>query len=235
MQNKIIFYRSNNWDVKIDVRFENETFWMSQKMMAELFEVQENNITYHLKEIFESEELDKNWTTQKIWVVRKEGSREVKRNIDFYNLDAIIAVWYRINSKKATQFRIWATSILKEFIVKGFVLDDEMLKNWKKFWKDYFDELLERIRDIRSSERRFYQKLTDIYSLSVDYDKNSEITKNFFSTIQNKLHFAISWNTAAEIIYNRADSEKENMGLTSWKYWPDWKILKSDVVIAKYY
>jgi len=231
----IIFYRWNNWDVKIDVRFENETFWMSQKMMAELFEVQENNITYHLKEIFNSWELEKNWTTQKIWVVQREGNREVKRQIDFYNLDAIIAVWYRVNSKKATQFRIWATNVLKEFIVKGFALDDEMLKNWKRFWKDYFDELLERIRDIRSSERRFYQKITDIFSLSVDYDKNSEITKEFFATIQNKLHFAVSWNTAAEIIYNRVDSEKEHMWLTNWKAWPEGKIMKSDVIIAKNY
>ena len=234
-ENKIIFYRWKFWEIKIDVRFENETFWMSQKMMAELFEVKENNITYHLKEIFESWELDKSSITQKIWVVQKEWNRQVKRQIDFYNLDAIIAVWYRVNSKKATQFRIWATKVLKEFIVKGFVLDDEMLKNWKKFWKDYFDELLERIRDIRTSERRFYQKLTDIYALSVDYDKNSEITKEFFATIQNKLHFAITWNTAAEIIYDRADAKKENMWLTSWKYWPEWKILKSDVVIAKNY
>ena len=232
---QIIFYKSQAWDIKINVFLKNETLWLSQKMMAELFWVQENNITYHLKEIYTSWELENKTTTQKIWVVQKEWNREVKRDIDFYNLDAIIAVWYRINSKQATQFRIWATNVLKEFIIKGFVMDDERLKNWDKFWKKYFEELLERIRDIRTSERKFYQKLTDLYSLSADYDKNDKTTKQFFATIQNKLHFAISWNTAAEVIYDRVNSEKENMWLTNWKTSPNWKIMKSDVSIAKNY
>ncbi len=232
---QIIFYKSQTWDIKINVFLKDETLWLSQKMMAELFWVQENNITYHLKEIYNSGELDNNSTTQKIWVVQKEWNREVKRNIDFYNLDVIIAVWYRVNSKQATGFRIWATNVLKEFVIKGFVMDDERLKNWDIFWKKYFEELLERIRDIRTSERIFYQKLTDLYSLSADYDKDSETTKQFFATIQNKLHFAISWNTAAEIIYDRVDSEKENMWLTNWKDSPKWKIMKSDVSIAKNY
>ena len=233
--NQIIFYKSKTWDIKINVFLKDETLWLSQKMMAELFWVQENNITYHLKEIYHSWELENKWTTQKIWVVQKEWNRKVKRNIDYYNLDVIIAVWYRVNSKQATQFRIWATSVLKEFVIKGFVMDDERLKNWDKFWKKYFEELLERIRDIRTSERMFYQKLTDLYSLSADYDKGNETTKQFFATIQNKLHFAISWNTASEIIYDRVDSEKENMWLTSWKTSPKWKIMKSDVNIAKNY
>ncbi len=232
---QIIFYKSQTWNIKINVFLKDKTLWLSQKMMAELFWVQENNITYHIKEIYNSQELDNNSTTQKIWVVQKEWIREVKRNIDFYNLDVIIAVWYRVNSKQATQFRIWATNVLKEFIIKGFVMDDERLKNWDKFWKKYFEELLERIRDIRTSERIFYQKLTDLYSLSADYDKDSETTKQFFATIQNKLHFAISWNTASEIIYDRVDSEKENMWLTSWKDSTKWKIMKSDVSIAKNY
>ena len=232
---QIIFYKTQNWDIKINVFLKDETLWLSQKMMAELFWVQENNITYHIKEIYNSGELDNNSTTQKIWVVQKEWNRDVKRNIDFYNLDMIIAVWYRVNSLQATGFRIWATNVLKEFIIKGFVMDDERLKNWDKFWKKYFEELLERIRDIRTSERIFYQKLTDLYSLSADYDKDSETTKQFFATIQNKLHFAISWNTAAEIIYDRVDSEKENIWLTSWRDFPKWKIMKSDVSIAKNY
>ncbi len=232
---QIIFYKSQTWNIKINVFLKDETFWLSQKMMAELFHVQENNITYHIKEIYNSQELDNNSTTQKIWVVQKEWNREVKRNIDFYNLDVIIAVWYRVNSLQATQFRIWATNVLKEFIIKGFVMDDERLKNWDKFWKKYFEELLERIRDIRTSERIFYQKLTDLYSLSSDYDKDNETTKQFFATIQNKLHFAISWNTAAELIYDRVDSKKENMWLTNWKDSPKSKIMKSDVSIAKNY
>ncbi|NDK08099.1 cell filamentation protein Fic [Candidatus Gracilibacteria bacterium] len=232
---QIIFYKSQTGDIKINVFLKDETLWLSQKMMAELFGVQENNITYHIKEIYNSGELDNNSTTQKIGVVQKEGNREVKRNIDFYNLDVIIAVGYRVNSLQATQFRIWATNVLKEFIIKGFVMDDERLKNGDKFGKKYFEELLERIRDIRTSERIFYQKLTDLYSLSADYDKESETTKHFFATIQNKLHYAISGNTAAEIIYDRVDSEKDNMGLTNWKDSPKGKIMKSDVSIAKNY
>ena len=237
MQNskQIIFYKSQTWDIKINVFLKDETLWLSQKMMAELFWVQVPAISKHLENIYNEWELNLNWTVSKMETVQKEWNREVKRNIDFYNLDAIIAVWYRVNSKQATQFRIWATNILKEFIIKGFVMDDERLKNWDKFWKKYFEELLERIRDIRTSERIFYQKLTDLYSLSADYDKNNETTKQFFATIQNKLHFAISWSTAAEIIYDRVDSEKENMWLTNWKTSPKWKIMKSDVIIAKNY
>lgn len=233
--NQIIFYKSKDWDIKIDVLLENETIWLSQKQMGELFDTSKQNISLHLQNCFEIWELSQKATVKKILTVQKEWNREVKRNVDFYNLDAVIAVWYRVNSKKATQFRIWATNILHQFIIKWFVMDDERLKNWAKFGKDYFEELLERIRDIRSSERRFYQKLTDLYSLSADYDKNSETTKEFFATVQNKLHFAISWNTASEIIYNRADAEKINMWLTNWKASPHGKIIKSDVVIAKNY
>jgi hypothetical protein len=200
-----------------------------------LFSVESHTITYHLKEIYQSGELQINSTARKIRVVQQEGQREVSRELDFYNLDAIIAVGYRVNSYQATQFRIWATSTLKEFIIKGFVLDDERLKQGKSFGKDYFDELLERIREIRASERRFYQKITDIYALSADYDKNSPVTKDFFATVQNKLHWAITGKTAAEIIYASADATKLYMGLTNWKHAPNGKILKSDTLIAKNY
>ena len=227
MQNskQIIFYKSQTWNIKINVLFQDETLWLSQKMMAELFSCSTDNIALHIKNIYESWELNEKSTSEDLSVVQKEWNREVKRNVKHYNLDTIIAVWYRVNSLQATQFRIWATNVLKEFIIKGFVMDDERLKNWDKFWKKYFEELLERIRDIRTSERIFYQKLTDLYSLSADYDKDSETTKQFFATIQNKLHFAISWNTAAEIIYDRVDSEKENMWLTTWRDSPKWKII----------
>ena len=232
MQNQIIFYKSQTWDIKINVTLKDETLWLSQKMMAELFWVQQPAIAKHLKNIFESWELEENSVYSKMEYTASDWKNY---NTNFYKLDAVLSVWYRINSKQATQFRIWATSVLTEFIKKGFVMDDDRLKNWEKFWKDYFEELLERIRDIRSSERKFYQKLTDIFSLSADYDKDSEITKTFFATMQNKLHFAISGNTAAEIIFDRVDSEKENMGLTNWKDAPNWKIMKSDVSIAKNY
>ena len=232
MQKQIIFYKSQTWDIKINVTLKDETLWLSQKMMAELFWVQQPAIAKHLKNIFESWELEENSVYSKMEYTASDWKNY---NTNFYKLDAVLSVWYRINSKQATQFRIWATSVLTEFIKKGFVMDDDRLKNWEKFWKDYFEELLERIRDIRSSERKFYQKLTDIFSLSADYDKDSEITKTFFATIQNKLHFAISGNTAAEIIFDRVDSEKENMGLTNWKDAPNWKIMKSDVSIAKNY
>ena len=214
---EFITFKLQEKDKGIQVRYENETLWMTQKAMAELFDVEEPAIAKHLINIYNEKELDKDSTYSKMELVQKEGNRSVKRNVEFYNLDAIITVGYRVNSKKATNFRIWATKILKEYMIKGVVMDDERLKNPNYiFGEDYFEETLERIRNIRSSERRFYQKITDIYSsCSIDYDKDSEITKKFFKTVQNKLHFAITGNTAAEIIYNRVDSEKEHMGLTS--------------------
>ena len=204
--------------------------------MSKLFEVEVNTINYHLKEIFETHELEENRTIRKIRTVQKEGNREVSREISFYSLDAIIAVGYRVNSKQATDFRIWATNTLKEYIKKGFVLNDELLKNGPKFGKDYFKELLERIRSIRTSERRIWQQITDIFAeCSIDYDKDSKTTQKFYATVQNKFHYAITGNTAAEIIYNRVDSKKANMGLTNWNKSPDGKILKSDVSTAKNY
>lgn len=235
-QGNVIFYTTPKHQVRVEVHFEDEIFWLTQKRMAELFGVESNTITYHLKEIFASGELDENSTTRKIRAVQQEGQRQVTRTLDFYNLDAIIAVGYRVNSAEATQFRIWSTQVLKEYIIKGFVLDDERLKNGKQFGKDYFAELLERIREIRASERRFYQKITDIYSqCSIDYDSKAEITQTFFKTVQNKLHFAITGMTAAEIIRSRADSDKPGMGLKTWKNSPDGKILRTDVTIAKNY
>ena len=204
--------------------------------MGELFGVESHTINYHLKEIYRSGELNELATTRKIRVVQNEGNRDVNRNLDFYNLDAIISIGYRVNSYQATQFRIWATKTLKEFIIKGFVLDDERLKKGGKvFGKDYFEELLEKIREIRASERRFYQKITDIYALSVDYDKKSPLTRDFFASVQNKLHWAITGKTAAEIIYSSADAKQIFMGLKTWKNALDGKILKSDVIIAKNY
>lgn len=232
----IIFYSTPEGNVKVEVIFNDETFWLTQKRMAELFNVESHTITYHLKEIFKTGELNEEATTRKIRVVQKEGKRDVSRDLDFYNLDAIIAVGYRVNSKQATQFRIWATKTLREFIIKGFVLDDERLKQGKHFGKDYFDELLERIREIRASERRFYLKITDIYEqCSIDYSKDAEITQRFFKTVQNKLHWAITGHTAAEIIAGRADANKPNMGLTTWKNAPKGKVLKGDISIAKNY
>lgn len=232
----IIFYNTPTGDVKIEVIFTDETFWLTQKRMAELFGVESNTITYHLKEIFKDGELPENATTRKIRVVQKEGGRDVSRDLDFYNLDAIIAVGYRVNSYQATQFRIWATKTLKEFIIKGFVLDDERLKQGKRFGKDYFDELLDRIREIRASERRFYLKITDIYEqCSIDYSKEAEITQTFFKTVQNKLHYAISGKTAAQIIAERASASKPHMGLQTWKNASTGKVLKGDIGIAKNY
>jgi len=234
--NDILFYNDANGQVKIEVIYEGDTFWLSQKKMAALFDVESNTITYHLKEIYQSKELTSEATTRKFRVVQREGNRDVNRNIDFYNLDAIIAVGYRVNSYRATQFRIWATATLKEFIIKGFVLDDERLKQGKRFGQDYFDELLERIREIRASERRFYQKITDIYKeCSSDYVANDMQTQSFYKTVQNKLEWAITGKTAPELIVDRASSEQENMGLQTWKKSPDGKILKSDVSIAKNY
>lgn len=229
----ILFYTTPTYDVKVEVHFEDETFWMSQKRMAELFGVEVPTINYHLKEVFSSGELDEEAVIRKIRITADDGKKYLT---NFYNLDAIISVGYRVNSAQATQFRIWATKTLKEFIVKGFVLDDERLKNGTHFGKDYFDELLEKIREIRASERRFYQKITDIYKeCSADYDPASPVTQEFFTTVQNKLEFAITGMTAPEIIHSRADREKPNMGLTTWKNGPEGKILQSDVTVAKNY
>ncbi len=231
-----LLYTGSDGNVNIEVFLQDETVWLTQKAMGRLFGVESHTITYHLKEIFKSGELIEKATTRKIRAVQTEGKRLVKRELDFYNLDAIISVGYRVNSYQATQFRIWATKTLKEYIIKGFALDDERLKQSKRlFGKDYFDELLERIREIRASERRFYQKITDIYALSADYDKNAPATKEFFATVQNKLHWAITGKTAAEIVYTSADAAKTYMGLTNWKRAPDGKILKSDVAVAKNY
>lgn len=232
----IVFYQTENADVVVNVVYKDETFWLSQKAMAAVFDVNPQAITKHLSNIYEEQELVKDSTCSILEQVQKEGNRNVKRSVEFYNLDAIIAVGYRVNSKKATKFRQWATKTLREYITKGFVLNEKLLKNGKQFGQDYFDELLEKIREIRASERRAYQKITDIFEqCSCDYDKDSETTKNFYAFVQNKLHFAVSGNTAAEIVYNRADSQKEHMGLTSWKNSPNGKIYKSDVTIAKNY
>jgi len=231
-----VIFKTDTGKVNVEVFVKDETVWLTQKAMGQLFGVESHTITYHLKEIYKTGELDEKATTRKIRAVQTEGKREVTRSLDFYNLDSIISVGYRVNSYQATQFRIWATKTLKEYITKGFVLDDERLKQGGIiFGKDYFDELLERIREIRASERRFYQKITDIYALSADYDKNAPITKKFFSTAQNTLHWAITGKTAAEIIYSEADAKKIYMGLTNWKQAPDGKILKLDVSIAKNY
>ena len=235
-EHKIVLYQVEDTNIYVNVMFKEDTFWMTQKALADLFECTTDNISLHLKNIYKEEELDENRTTEFFSVVQNEGQRNVKRKVKCYNLDAIIAVGYRVNSKKATRFRQWATKTLKEYITKGFVLNDDMLKNGRPFGKDYFDELLERIREIRASERRAYQKITDVFEqCSYDYDKNSEITKAFYAFVQNKLHFAVTGKTAAELIYERADSEKPAMGLTTWKDSPDGKILKRDIGIAKNY
>lgn len=236
LQQEIVLYQIEDTNVCVSVAYKDETFWLTQKAMAELFGVNSQAITKHLGNIYEEEELDREATCSKMEQVQQEGSRTVRRKVDFYNLDAIIAVGYRVNSKKATRFRQWATKTLKEYITKGFVLNDDMLKNGKPFGKDYFDELLERIREIRASERRAYQKITDVFEqCSYDYDKDSEITKNFYAFVQNKLHFAVTGQTVAEIIFDRADASKPTMGLTTWKDAPDGKIYKRDISIAKNY
>ncbi|HAV92323.1 TPA: hydroxyacid dehydrogenase [candidate division WOR-3 bacterium] len=228
---QIIIYKTEDGRIKLDVRFDGDTVWLTQKLLAELFDVEINTINYHLKEIFKSKELIEEATIRNFRIVQKEGKREVIRDVVFYNLDAVISVGYRVNSARATQFRIWATQKLKEYIVKGFVLDDERLKNPDVPF-DYFEELTRRIQDIRTSEKRFYRKITDIYSLSVDYDPTSEISINFFKNVQNKVHWAISGKTATEIIAERANSKKNNMGLTNWRGSVP---IKSDVMIAKNY
>lgn len=232
-----ILYSTPNGEVKLEVLLQEESLWLTQKAIAELFGVDRSVITKHLINIYETNELSKISTCAKIAQVQKEGNREVKREIEFYNLDAIISVGYRVNSSKATQFRIWATKTLKEYIIKGFVLDDERLKQGQKvFGKDYFRELLQRVRSIRASERRIYQQVTDIFAeCSIDYDKNSDITKNFYAMVQNKFHYAITGKTAPEIIYSTADKTKENMGLSTWKNAPDGRILKQDILVAKNY
>ncbi len=233
MQNQLILYSGEAGNVHVKVTYLKDTFWLPQKVIAELFDCSADNVSLHLKNIFNSGELSPDSVTEEISVTARDGKNYLTK---FYNLDAIIAVGYRVNSKQATQFRIWATQTLKEFIVKGFVLNGDMLKNGKPFGKDYFDELLERIREIRASERRFYQKLGDIFEqCSADYSKNAEETSLFYKMVQNKLHFAITGKTAAEIVHERADKTQTNMGLSSWKNAPDGKILKSDVGIAKNY
>jgi len=231
MTTEIILYSTPEGDKKVGVLYHDENFWLTQKALAGLFNVKVPAVSKHLKKIFDSGELEEDSVVSKMETTAADGKNYKTK---YYNLDAIIAVGYRVNSYQATQFRIWATKTLKEFIIKGFVLDDERLKHGKHFGRDYFDELLERIREIRASERRFYQKITDIYALSADYDKNAPITQEFFATVQNKLHWAITGKTAAEIIYESADAEKMHMGLTSWKA-PDGKILKSDASVAKNY
>lgn len=236
LASNILLYKTKQGETRIEVIFNSETFWMSQKRMADLFGVNVRTINYHLGQIYESGELAKEATIRKIGIVQSEGERDVERTPMFYNLDAIIAVGYRVNSYQATQFRIWATSVLKEMIIKGFVLDDERLKQGKHFGKDYFDDLLERIREIRASERRYYQKITDVYAeCSADYDPKSETTQLFFKMVQNMMHWAVTHQTAAEIVYSRADTKMPHMGLTTWKNAPDGRVQKSDTIVAKNY
>lgn len=228
-----LLYTTPNSDIKVETYLHNETLWLPQKRIAELFGVDRTVVTKHLKNIFESEELEENSVSAKIAHTAEDGK---KYNTKFYNLDAILSVGYRVNSLQATQFRIWATKILKEFIIKGFAMDDDRMKNGRYFGKDYFRELLERVRSIRTSERRIYQQITDIFAeCSIDYDKNSSVTKDFYATVQNKFHFAITGQTSAEIIYKKADKTKPFMGLQTWKNSPDGRVLKSDSIIAKNY
>lgn len=232
MDSNIILYTTDTGNVSVQVQYEDGTFWLTQKRMAELFGVEVHTVNYHLKEIFQSGELQEDAVIRKIRITAVDGKNYLT---NFYHLDAIIAVGYRVNSKQATQFRIWATKTLNEFIVKGYVLDKERLIKGPSFGHDYFKELLVEIREIRASERRFYQKITDLYALAIDYDKDAPQTRTFFATVQNKLHWAITGKTAAEIIYESADATKPHMGLTNWKHSPDGKVLKSDVTIAKNY
>lgn len=234
MQNEtsILIYQTEDGDTKIDVRLENETVWMTQKAIAELYQKSVNTINEHIKNIYAESELQELATIRKNRIVQTEGKRDVEREVSFYNLEMILSIGYRVRSHRGTQFRQWATERLNEYLVKGFTMDDERLKEMRNFGEDYFNELLERIRDIRASEKRFYKAITDIYATSVDYDPKAEITQNFFATIQNKLHFAIHGQTAAELIVDRANSEKENMGLTTWK---GGKVRKGDITVAKNY
>lgn len=232
---EFLIFTSNTGEESIEVRYEDETIWLSQKMMALLFDVKIPTINFHLKKIFESGELTQKATIRKFLTVQSEGNRDVSRNLEYYSLDAIISVGYRVNSKRATQFRQWATQVLREFAVKGYVLDKKRMENGTFLGEDYFERLLAEIREIRLSERRFYQKITDIYATSIDYNRDAPTTRDFFAHVQNKLHFAIHGHTAAELIRERADSRNDHMGLTSWENSPDGKILKTDVSVAKNY
>lgn len=235
-ESNILLYETDEGKINVDVILKDETIWLTQKSMSELFDVNVPAINKHLNNIYEEKELDKNSTISKMEIVRKEGNRNVNRELEFYNLDAIIAVGYRVNSKKATKFRIWATKILKDYMIKGFVIDVDKMKNGPKFGKDYYDELLQTIKEIRLSERRQYQKITDVFeTTSVDYNKDSEEAYTFFKIVQNKLHYAITGKTAAELIFERVDSGKIHMVLINWKNSPDGKIMKYDISIAKNY
>ncbi|MEQ0899470.1 virulence RhuM family protein [Pseudomonas aeruginosa] len=232
---EFLIFTGQAGEQSIEARYEDETLWLSQKLMAELFGVDVRTVSEHLKNIFASHELAPEATIRKFRIVQQEGQREVSRAVDFYNLDAIISVGYRVNSIRATQFRQWATGVLREFAIKGYVLDRQRMENGSFLGEDYFERLLAEIREIRLSERRFYQKITDIYATSVDYNKDAPTTKAFFAKVQNKLHYAIHGHTAAELIRKRADSSKPHMGLTSWASAPEGKILKTDVAVAKNY
>lgn len=234
---QFLMYQSADENVSVNAVIRDETIWLTQKSMAKLFDVDVPAISKHLSNIYDEGELMRDSTISKMEIVQQEGNRQVKREQNFYNLDAIISVGYRVNSRRATQFRIWATSVLKEYMIKGFAMDDERLKQGKTaFGKDYFRELLERVRSIRASERRIWQQITDIFAeCSIDYDKDAQVTHEFYAMVQNKFHYAIVGQTAAEIVYTKADRTKENMGLTTWKHAPEGRILKSDVLIAKNY
>ena len=232
---EFLIFTTQNGENSIEARYEDETIWLTQKLIAQLFEVDISTINEHLKNIYKNSELDETPTIGKFPIVQKEGNRTVNRTVSFYNLDAIISVGYRVNSVRATQFRQWATKVLKEFAIKGFVLDKKRLENGTFLNENYFEELLSEIREIGLSERKFYQKVTDIYATSLDYNKHDSSTRKFFAKVQNKLHFAIHGHTASELVYERADSKKEKMGLTSWKNSPEGKVLKTDVSIAKNY
>ena len=233
---EFLLYNTPNGEVRVEILLHNETIWLPQKRIAQLFNVATNTVNEHLKNIYQSQELRQDSTIRKFRIVGQEGDREVVRLTKFYNLDAILSVGYRVNSQQATQFRIWATKTLKEYIIKGFAMDDERLKNGRYFGKDYFKELLERVRSIRASERQIYQQITDIFAeCCIDYDNKSAITKNFYASVQNKFHYAIAGQTAAEIISSHSDKSLLNAGLQTWKNAPDGRILKSDVVIAKNY
>ncbi len=234
---QFLMYQSADEDISVNAVIRDETIWLTQKSMAKLFDVDVPAISKHLSNIYDEGELMRDSTISKMEIVQQEGNRQVKREQNFYNLDAIISVGYRVNSRRATQFRIWATSVLKEYMIKGFAMDDERLKQGKNaFGKDYFRELLERVRSIRASERRIWQQITDIFAeCSIDYDKDAQVTHDFYAMVQNKFHYAIVGQTAAEIVYTKADRTKENMGLTTWKHAPEGRILKSDVLVAKNY
>ncbi len=232
---EFLIFESQKHEKGVEVRFEDGDLWLTQKLLGDLFDTTRNNITMHIKDIYDSNELDEIATSKDFLLVQNEGNREVSRNVKYYNLDMIISVGYRVNTDRAIQFRRWATNVLKEFAKKGYIIDKKRMENGTFFDEDYFESLLAEIREIRLSERRFYQKITDIYATSIDYDRKSPITIKFFKKVQNKMHYAVSKMTAPEIIYNRADADKDYMGLTNWKNSPNGKILPTDVVIAKNY